>query len=72
MFKEYTFNKINYYLTDDLIKEYPKMFKGCKNTRALIAKQKIPNAKYIFARFTNKNGSKPMVKVISLTNYLFQ
>jgi len=46
----YKINKKNYYLTSDLMMEYRKEFRGCKNGREYIIKKKVPKTEYVFAR----------------------
>jgi len=47
-----------YYLADETKKTYPKVFKGCQNSRALIQKQHLSVNCYVFARKTSGQWEK--------------
>jgi len=46
-------NKVKYYHGDELMKCNPELFKGCRNSRAIIEKQELDNTHYVFAKNTN-------------------
>jgi hypothetical protein len=48
--KTHTINNKKYQSSVDLIKVYPKIFKGCKNGRVFVAKRKIDKKNYIYAK----------------------
>ena len=51
----YHINDKKYYLSDDLMYEYPSFFKGCKTSRTIINKKnKLLKNSYIFARLNSK------------------
>lgn len=45
----YTINNTSYYLSDELKKTYPEVFKGCHNTRTFASKY-VPEGDYVYAR----------------------
>lgn len=42
-----------YYNADELLAEQPELFKGCRNSRAIIEKRKIDDDNYLFAKLVN-------------------
>jgi len=48
--KTYTINKKQYHLSQDLMKAYPTVFKGCNNGRVFVTKRKVDKKNYAFAR----------------------
>jgi hypothetical protein len=48
--KTYTINNKKYNLSQDLIKKYPVVFKGCNNSKTFVEKRKIDKKNYISAR----------------------
>uniref|UniRef100_A0A6C0LQH5 Uncharacterized protein n=1 Tax=viral metagenome TaxID=1070528 RepID=A0A6C0LQH5_9ZZZZ len=52
--KSYYIDKKNYYLSDDLMNQYPSFFKGCKTSRSILnINDMIPTVRYLFARLIN-------------------
>lgn len=50
----HTIGKNQYYNCDELRNQYPKIFRGCINSRAFITKKDVPDDAYIYGKLKSK------------------
>jgi hypothetical protein len=70
--QSYYINKRNYYLAEEIMKNYIHLsIKVVRQLDLLLPKQKDYLKKYIFARLKDDNGTNQMVKVKNSIKYLY-